>query len=260
MGSTMTNLGRFIFILLIMPLSAVASSSGEPIPFILDKAKENDVILFGTTHKRDDILDFMAELLPRLPTKGITHIGFEIDSDQQGAIQNYIATGNGLDAIQVLPTIDCPKYRRLIQIMRGTSLKPIAIDLPESERDTEASRDHWMARTIVQAMDSNEKSKVFVIVGSTHTLKRVDWLVNRDDNVIRPYLEKMRPDLKVYTIYSCIGCDNDEGTFRNIAGVDAGGFILETKGLDLPFHRLNGMLNAKPLVVQDAVDAVLVYD
>ena len=257
----MTSLGRFIlFILLIVPLSAVASSSGEPIPFILEKAQENDVILFGTTHKRDDILDFLAELLPRLPANGITHIGFEIDSDQQGAIENYIATGNGLDAIQVLPTIDCPKYRRLIQIMRGTSLKPIAIDLPASKWHTPDTRDEWMARSITEAMDGYENSKVFVVVGGIHTLKRVEWLVNKDHGAIRPYLKQMRPDLKVYTIYSCIGCDNDEGTFRNIAVVDAGGFILETRGLDLPFHRLNDMLNAKPLAVQDAVDAVLVYD
>ena len=42
-------------------------------------------------------------------------------------------------------------------------------------------------------------------------------------------------------------------------GVDSGGFILETKGLDLPFERLSDMLNAKPLTVQDAVDAVLIY-
>ena len=117
-----------------------------------------------------------------------------------------------------------------------------------------------MARSIAQALNNDRKAKVFVIVGGIHTLKRVEWLVNTNNNVIRVYLKEMRPDLKAYSIYSCISCAADERTFRKISGVDAGGFILETKGLDLPFERLNDMLNAKPLTVQDAVDAVLVYD
>ena len=109
----MKSLGRVIvFIIFLVPLSVEAASSVEPIPFILDKARENDVILFGTTHKRDEILDLLAELLPQLAQSGITHIGLEIDTDQQGAIEHYMDTGNGLDEIQILPTIDCPKYRR----------------------------------------------------------------------------------------------------------------------------------------------------
>jgi hypothetical protein len=91
-------------------------------------------------------------------------------------------------------------------------------------------------------------------------LKRVEWLLNKDDNVIRAYMKQMRPDVKAYSIYSCVDCETDEREFRKITGMDTGGFIIDTEGLDLAFEILNDMLNAKPLPVQDAVDAVLVYD
>jgi len=251
--------GVILFILLITPLTSKLPPPVDPIPFILDKAKKNDVILFGTTHKQDEILDFLANLIPELTSSGITHIGLEIAVDQQDTVDHYMADSKGLDDIQLLPTIDCPKYRRLIQVIRCTGLKPAAIDLPASKQKIIGSRDEWMARSIVQTLNSDGKAKIFTIVGSIHTLKQVEWLVNKSDNVIRAYLKRMKPGVKAYTIYSCIGCKADERKFRKIIGADTGGFILETKDLDLPFEKLNNLLNAKPLTVEDAVDAVLVY-
>lgn len=252
--------GAILFILLIAPLPSRPDSPVEPIPFVLDKAGENDVILFGTTHKQDEILDLLAELIPQLTSVGITHVGLEIAADQQSAVDNYRVSGKGLDEIQVLPTIDCTRYRRLLQVIRRTPLTPVAIDLPASKRNIIGTRDEWMARSIVRILNRDGKAKIFVVVGGIHTLKQVEWRVNKSDHVIRSYLKEMRPGVKAYTIYSCIGCEADEPTFRRILGVASGGFALETNGLDLPFEKLNNLLNAGPLNLQDAVDAVLIYD
>jgi len=50
----------------------------NPHAYVLQKLQSNDIVFLGATHKRKPLLEFISELLPLLPEKGVTHLGLEI--------------------------------------------------------------------------------------------------------------------------------------------------------------------------------------
>ena len=111
---TISNLTRLIFTVAILfppALSAASDVLFPPADYLHSKLQKNDIVFLGTTHKKPEILEFIAELIPSLKGLGVTHIGLEIPSDQQEKIDTFMPTGKGLDAIQFHPQIDCPEYR-----------------------------------------------------------------------------------------------------------------------------------------------------
>ena len=127
---------RLICITVILFLPALSTASDNLIPpadYIRSKLKQNDIVFLGTTHKKPDILGFIAELIPTLKSIGVTHVGLEIRSDQQEKIDAFMRTGNGLDDIKLHTQIDSPEYRHLFQVFRKSGGPiPVAIDLPSS--------------------------------------------------------------------------------------------------------------------------------
>jgi hypothetical protein len=136
----------------LLPVTALDTSE-NPFDFIIAKAKAHDVVLLGTKHRQPPILDFISELLPNLPAAGITHIGLEIATDQQESIDRFIETGQGLNAIEIDPIIDCPDYRRNLVIIRTLAVKVVALDLPKSMWNSKHSRDRWMTNNINSILD-----------------------------------------------------------------------------------------------------------
>jgi hypothetical protein len=55
----------------------------DPQSYILKKLKSHNIVFLGTKHKQPPILKFISDLIPRLHDSGVTHIGLEIESDQQ---------------------------------------------------------------------------------------------------------------------------------------------------------------------------------
>lgn len=94
----------------------------NPQSYILNKLKTNDIDFLGTRHKQPPILEFISEIITVLHNSGVTHIGLEIASDQQGKIDQFIKTGKGLSDIKIHSQIDCPEYRNLFNVLRD--LKP----------------------------------------------------------------------------------------------------------------------------------------
>ena len=91
----------------------------HPQSYVIEKLKSHDIVFLGTTHMKEAILKFIADLIPRLHEAGTTHLGLEIFSDQQGKIDSFIQTGNGLTDIVLHPQIDCPEYRSLFTAVRS---------------------------------------------------------------------------------------------------------------------------------------------
>jgi hypothetical protein len=135
-------------ILIVILFAAFAFKSGpieaakltihhNPKDYVLDKLQSHDLVMLGTRHKREPILQFISDLIPALHDAGVTHIGLEISSDQQDKIDRFIETGIGLTDIEIHSQIDCPGYRNLLRQVRDLdqNKRPhiIAIDLPKSQ-------------------------------------------------------------------------------------------------------------------------------
>ena len=147
-----------------------------PADYLHSKLQQNDIIFLGTTHKKPAILEFIAELIPSLKGLGVSHIGLEIPSDQQEKIDAFMLTWKGLDAIQFHPQIDCPEYRCLFEVLRKSDgPTTVAIDSPYSVHGGDISRDEWMAQSLLAVIDENPSARILVIVGSFHTLRKLEW-------------------------------------------------------------------------------------
>ena len=84
----------FIFLLLIffsiLPLFNLDSLAAD---FPLHhKPQFHDIVFLGTRHKQPLILNFISDLITALHNSGVTHIGLEIISDQQGKIDQFMKT------------------------------------------------------------------------------------------------------------------------------------------------------------------------
>ena len=112
---------RLLFIAVILFSPALSTAGDElfpPAEYIHGKLQQNDILFLGTTHKKPEILRFIAELIPSLKGRGVSHIGLEIPSDQQEKIDVFMKTGEGLDDVKLHTQIDSPEYRNLFQVFR----------------------------------------------------------------------------------------------------------------------------------------------
>ncbi|MDX2452515.1 hypothetical protein [Desulfosarcina sp.] len=207
-----------IAFMLFLPALSVAATSElfPPADYLHSKLQQNDIVFLGTTHKKPEILSFIADLTPSLKGWGVSHIGLEIPSDQQEKIDVFMKTGQGLDDIKLHTQIDSPEYRRLFQVLRKSGGPiPVAIDLPSSMYKGTVSRDEWMARSLLIVLNRNLSAKILVIVGSLHTLKKLEW----EDQVpnkhlsIREYITRERPSTKMWSIGQMLDGNPNECDF-----------------------------------------------
>ena len=180
------------------------------LPYVLDKLRTHQIVLMGTIHRKPQILDLTARLLPQLNSAGVTHLALEVSSDQQDNIDRFLRTGMGLGDIQLHHAIDCPQYRRLFTIVRmlppGDRPEVIAVDLPPSRYSGPISRDTYMADGLAALLRTQPEARVMAIVGSLHVLKKLDWLPRVTDRQpsIRSALARRQPALKVFSVVNLV--------------------------------------------------------
>jgi len=212
----------------------------NPQSYVLNILNTHEIVFLGTRHKQPPILNIIADLIPKLKDSGATHIGLEIESDQQDKIDQYMKTGAGLNNIQLHPQIDCPEYRNLFKMLRGLEPKkrppPVALDLPNS--------------------------KMLVVVGNNHVLKKLDWQdqVANKHRSIREYLSGKRRKLRAASIGQVIGKSVYEGDFRREFGHIDGAVAID---LDERYAGWKlGIVESvaiKPAEVWELLDGVVVY-
>jgi hypothetical protein len=262
-----------IFIGLWKLLLPSCSSAVEPIQtytdikaYILKKIEHNDIIFLGETHKNSNLIETTADLLPYLHDAGVTHIAFEISSDQQGVIDNYMETGEGLNNIKIHPQIACPEFRNLFSALRSIDIvrRPIliAIDLPISEYQGAICRDEYMARSLTNIIESHPNARIFVILGNNHVLKKLEW----EDSVINPhksireYLNESPPDTTVFSICQITGRTSNQCDFWERLHSDDGPTALDInrnfQGWEIGFIQ---NLAIKPVDVSELVDGLIIY-
>lgn len=234
--------------------------------YIRDKFKSNDIVFLGEKHRQPPILNSISELIPSLKDAGVSHICLEISSDQQGRVDHYLLSGEGLQEIQIWPQIDCPEYRCILKTIRGLpknkSIFPVAIDLPEDKFKEEISRDEYMSQEIAKLLKGNTGKKVLVVLGNLHVLKKLDWedhLISKHKS-IREYLTGFHPGIQMFSISQLIGnnpdvCDFTKA-FTSLTGAVAFDCSEKFQGWEIGSLTAIAIKETEPC---DAFDGVIVY-
>jgi hypothetical protein len=209
-------------------------------------------------------IGFIAELIPTLEKHEVTHVGLEIPSDQQEKIDVFMKTGDGLEAIKLHTQIDSPEYRHLFEVFRKSGGPiPVAIDLPYSMHSENVSRNEWMARSLLIVLNRNPSAKILVIVGSLHTLKKLEWeeQVPNKHPSIREYISRERPSTRMWSVGQLIQGNPNECDFTKRFSS-----LPDAVALDLDDRRYRGWqmgMTANIAIVPaecfELVDGLIVY-
>lgn len=231
----------------------------KPEEFLALTIKDHDVLFYGTKHDCPAALCDLTRMLPLLVKAGLTHVGLEISKDQQPRIDRFMREGAGLEDIEIFHAIDCPEYRSLLESMREIRVEAVALDLPRSMWHTRCGRDEWMAREIESIFCRAPSSKMLMIVGNLHALKRVDWVSpDMEDTFIRGHLVRLAPELKAYSVLM----EHCDFLIRNCAQAapheQAKPFIVETRGAEFKPSALR-LLAVKPMRAHEVADALIAF-
>lgn len=234
--------------------------------YVLEKLAHNDIVFMGTTHKQAAILDFLADLLPRLHTAGVTHIAVEIASDQQWLIDRYFASGYGLADIDIHQAIDCPRYRYLFDILRGMDgdVRPevVAIDLPQQLYSGPVNRDAHMAATLDNVFASNSDSKILAILGTFHVFRQLNWnrRVSSGHTAIRTLLSQNNSQLNMFSIAHVLSQGDRKCDFSRLLGPVPGVVAVNMAPVFDQWHLgLTASLAIKPEPTRRLLDGLIVH-
>lgn len=159
---------------LLLLSSSVCAASYNP---ILGGMTPHSITFIGETHRHIESVEFIEGLVSEFvrQNKCLT-VALEIDDDQQPVINRVLTEGAAVSDIDIPSMIDHLPMRQMITHMAvwkksSSCLNVVAID---TGIDTPYDRDQWMA---TQLSELAGDTPVLVLLGSLHTLKKVDWLV-----------------------------------------------------------------------------------
>ncbi len=228
--------------------------------FLISKLTEHDVVFLGANHSRNNSLEIVRDILPRIAKLGVRFIGLEIATDQQPALDSFIRLGTGLQDIKIPSIIACPEYRALIDCIRKADLHPVALDLPPSMGPSPWRRDAWMAEKIAGVLRDHPGEKMLVVVGNLHTLKSVRWADPQNQNMFIPgYLCRTDPNLRLCSILTE---HTDRGNGRNGSPASSHAeripLAVELNGLDLEL-RVQKLLAIREMNPEEMADGLILF-
>ena len=184
--------------------------------YVMRKLASHDIVFMGTTHRQPAIINLMVEMAPRFQSAGVTHLALEISSDQQVSLDRFLATGSGMHRIKLHAAIDCPAYRQFLGALHcihpDRRPRVMAIDMPQAHYNGGMSRDEYMAGSLAAIIRSRPGSKILVMLGSLHVLRKLQWRprLSGGRQAVRNYLSKWRADLNMFSMVHIV--DDAAGT------------------------------------------------
>jgi hypothetical protein len=155
-------------------LFAFSARSAVPDP-ILESLLPGTITFVGESHKHIESAELIRDLVSVHIKQGrCLTLALEIADDEQPSIDRVLA-GASASTIDIPVSIDHPAMRQLIEHLavlttQSACLSVIAIDAsPNNSRD----RDEWMSERLASLVGDGP---TLVLIGSLHTLKKVDWL------------------------------------------------------------------------------------
>jgi hypothetical protein len=249
------------------PVAAHGPSAQAPAQtYVLEKLSRHDVLFMGTTHQQPAIPAFMTALLPHLHAVDVTHLALEIAADQQTHLDRFLATGRGLETIQLHPAIDFAGYRQLLQALADLppDLRPEvkALDLPPDAYDGPLSRDAYIAAGLLEIFQTRPDAKILVELGSLHVLRYLPWLARlaQRPEAIRTRIQTARPDLRLCSIVQIVGHAEPHCDFGRHYGPLPGIAALDLDARFADWHLgLTRCIAIEPVPPHELAEGVLVY-
>ena len=137
----------------------------------------HSITFISETHRHIESVEFIEGLVSEFvrQNKCLT-VALEIDDVQQPAMNRVLTEGAAVSNIDIPSMIDHLPMRQMITHMavwkkNSSCLNVVAID---TGIDTPYDRDQWMAKRLSELAGD---TPVLVLLGSLHTIKKVDWLV-----------------------------------------------------------------------------------
>jgi hypothetical protein len=268
----MTNTLNKLAIIMSLFIAGAATAGHDfktrkALPYVLEKLRSHQIVMMGTIHKKPQILELTAQLLPLIRAAGVTHLAIEVSSDQQNNIDRFIQNGTGLMQIRLHHSIDCTQYRRLFTIIRDlpSPQRPhiVAIDLPPTQYSGPIGRDAYMANALSDMLQPGTDRKVLVILGSLHVLKKLDWLpriTNRQPS-IRSLLKRRLPTLEIFSLVHLIRNDTDApNDIKNLIDPEQGAAAMDLDERITGWRLgLTDCLAVRPSQAYELVDGVIVH-
>ncbi len=227
--------------------------------FLISKLTEHDVVFLGANHSRNNSLEIVRDILPRIAKLGVRFIGLEIATDQQPALDAFMREGKGLHDIDISAIIACPEYRSLIDSIRKADLCPVALDLPRSLWPSPWRRDEWMAERVADVLRLHPGGKMLVVVGNLHALKTVRWADPQNHNMFIPgYLCRTEPKLRLCSILTEHTPPGNDG--KGTPALQEGRIPLAVNlsGLDLEL-RIQNLLAVRKMDPEEMADGLILF-
>ena len=148
-------------------------SAEDPGSYLVEKAQQNRLILFGTHHKDNGIHNLIINMLPDLVNKaGVDTLFVEIPFSQQPVIDRFLKGEVQVDEIQISEIIASTSFCDILLKARDLKMNIVAIDKKEP---SPLSRDEWMALHVGNYLNEHPDSKGLIKVGERHVLKDIQW-------------------------------------------------------------------------------------
>lgn len=163
-----------VLILLVLLLSSAVFAESNHHP-ILASINPHSVTIIGETHKRPESFQFFQSIINDYVQKHKCLIlALEIASNQQNTIDQVIQGNAKVSDIEVVPPIDHPDFRLMIENLvnrqrNNDCFKLIAVD---ADIKLITDRDAWMADRFTEIIG---ETPIIALLGSMHTLKQVTW-------------------------------------------------------------------------------------
>lgn len=149
-------------------VAPVLDETMPAVSYVMDKADNNQFVLFGENHdvKTDDL--FFAGLMPYFRQHGIEDIAMEIPRTYQPVMDEYLATGIvPADPLNFITWVYNGEKGTILKAARENNMKIWCIDAEESEVLIDMARDIMMFNFMRDNFIASGK-KAAVLIGSWH--------------------------------------------------------------------------------------------
>jgi len=246
----MHRLTALFCLLLSLPLWA---NPNDP---ILDSMKAGSITFIGESHKHIESAMLVEDLVDSAGERGqCLTVALEIADSQQPALDRATNQGASVSDIDIPASIDHLPLRALIKHLatlrtRSPCLNVVAID---ADQDNPSDRDEWMASRLSKLPSDRP---TLVLIGSLHTLKKVDWLVKSGKPSVVELLAKRGFNVRSFPQrWIPDQCGEGESRYQRFVSAYA------PEALTILNDSLMSLINAKPHEsAQGVVDGFILWE
>ena len=239
-------------IIFLFPLTSIATVHNP----IMESMSPGSITLIGESHQRIESTRLIQDLASQFVRQNKCLIlALEIDDRQQPIIDKAMAQSASVSGIDIPKVIDHLAMRKMIEHMamlkmRSSCLKVVAID---TGLDTPHDRDEWMASRLAKLAGN---VPVLALLGSLHTLKKIDWLTKTGKPQVAEILANKGMRVKSFPQrWIPAECPDNDRRYSRFVSADS------PEAVTILNKSMMSLLNAKPHAsAQGIVDGFILWE